>query len=186
MLGRFRLQGTTPSSRSATPSGAASGRRRSSCARAPVVGLPALACFSGSCHSAGVSPISSAVFRVSRSRITGPSSSTEPAAASDAAVPGQRGLPDRHELPPAIGDQHRQILCRASAPIGDLQRLRWLPAMRAQIGRAEPHRRDLPATRPAFELSAWSAVGVEPGGRGHKITCSVRLPVHFPGRKRHS
>jgi hypothetical protein len=39
-------------------------------------------------------------------------------------VDGLIGLPDRHQVPPAVAHQHREVLGRAAAPVGDVGRLR--------------------------------------------------------------
>jgi len=60
-----------------------------------------------------------------------------------------RGVPNRHEVPPPIGHRHREVLGRAAAPVGNLERLGRPPAMWTEVRRTEPHRRDLAPTGPA-------------------------------------
>src|SRR5262245_42204684 len=49
-------------------------------------------------------------------------------------IPCLHGFPDRHELPPAVTDGHREVLGRAAAPVRDLQRLRRPPPVWPKIG----------------------------------------------------
>ena len=54
--------------------------------------------------------------------------------------------------------------------------------MRAKVGSAEPHRRDLAAARPAGQRGPATAGGVEPGRWGHRFgRCGAALtPQHRP------
>src|SRR5262245_48760843 len=81
-------------------------------------------------------------------------------------------VPDRHQVPPAVARRYREILRGTAAPVRDLQRLRGPPAVRAEILGPEPHRSQLPATGPAGQRGPTTAVGVEPGGRGHAVPTS--------------
>jgi hypothetical protein len=84
------------------------------------------------------------------------------------------GLPDRHQVPPAVSRGDREVLRRAAAPVGDLEGLRGRPAVRTKVARAEPHRGDLAATGPAGPRWAEAAGGVEPDGRRHWMISSAR------------
>src|SRR5262249_22898880 len=77
------------------------------------------------------------------------------------------GLPDRDHQPPRVTSRYRQVLRRAPAPVGYLERLARPPAVRAKVAGPEPHRRHLAATGPAGQCVATTAGGIEPGRRSH-------------------
>src|SRR5262249_21990187 len=75
---------------------------------------------------------------------------------------------------------YRQVLRRAPAPVGDLERPRQRPAVRAKVGGPEPHRRDLAAARPASEGRTTTTLGVEPGRRRHRYFEGSSAPIGTP------
>jgi hypothetical protein len=66
-----------------------------------------------------------------------------------------------------VAHRHREVFRGVAAPIWDLECLWRSPPVRAQVARAEPHRRDLAATGPAGKGWTSAVLGIEPGGRGH-------------------
>ena len=50
------------------------------------------------------------------------------------------GLPDRHELPPAVASRNRDVFRLAAAPTRDVKRLRRRPALSAEVVSPELHR----------------------------------------------